>query len=139
MATRMRDLQVSDQLDQEISRESADRATTWSALATELLEEALRMRHAPGVVFVDGPTGRRAALGGTGLDVWEIIATWRACGHDFGQLRDGYGWLTEPQLRSALAYYKMYPHEIDARLEREAQWTLERVAHDLPFTRAGSR
>ncbi len=138
MATRVRDLQVSDQLDREISRESADRATTWSALAAELLEEALRMRRAPGVVFVDGPTGRRAALGGTGLDVWEIIATWRACGHDFSQLRRCYGWLTEPQLRSALAYYKMYPHEIDARLEREAQWTLNRVAHDLPFTRSGN-
>jgi hypothetical protein len=90
MATRMRDLQISDQLDQEISRESVDRATTWSALATELLEEALRMRRAPGVVFVDGPTGRRAALAGTGLDVWEIAATWRAGGNEFSHLRESY-------------------------------------------------
>ena len=49
MATRVRDLAIPDELDREIGRESADRAT-WSALATELLEEALRMRRAPGVV-----------------------------------------------------------------------------------------
>src|SRR6476660_8597580 len=98
----VRDLQISDRLDKEISRESADRATTWSAFAAELLEEALRMRHAPGIVFVEGPAGRRAALAGTGLDVWEIIATWQACAKDFRQLRGNYGWLTEPQLRAAL-------------------------------------
>lgn len=135
----VRDLQLSDRLDQEILRESEDRATTWSALATELLEEALRMRRVPGVVFVDGPAGRRAALAGTGLDVWEIIATWQACGRDFGQFRGSYGWLTEPQLRAALTYYELYPREIDARLEREAQWTPERVESELPFTRPRNR
>jgi len=135
MATRIRDLSIPDELDREISRESADRSTTWAAQATELLEEALRMRWAPGVVFVDGPAGRRAAVAGTGLDVWEIVAAWRASAKDFAQLRQSYGWLTELQLRAALAYYELYPHEIDARLERENQWTPERVASDLPFAR----
>lgn len=97
------------------------------------------MRHAPGVFFVDGPAGRRAALAGTGLDVWEIIATWRACGQDFDQLRGSYGWLTEPQLRAALTYYDLYPQEIDARLEREAEWTRERVERELHFARPQNR
>ena len=35
-------------------------------------------------------------------------------------------------------YYELYPHEIDARLEREAQWTPERVARKLPFARPGN-
>lgn len=135
MPTRVRDLTIPDELDREISRESTDRATTWSALATELLEEALRMRRAPGVVFVDGPAGRRAALAGTGLDVWEIVATWQASGKDFDQLRQSYDWLTEPQLRASLAYYELYPQKIDERLERESKWTPERVATDLPFAR----
>ncbi|HLX06566.1 MAG TPA: DUF433 domain-containing protein [Thermoanaerobaculia bacterium] len=135
MPIRVRDLSIPDELDREISRESTDRATSWSALATELLEEALRMRRAPGVVFAEGAAGRRAVLAGTGLDVWEIVATWRAAGEDFGQLRQNYSWLTEPQLRSALAYYDLYPREIDARLEQEAQWTPERVASHLAFTR----
>jgi uncharacterized protein (DUF433 family) len=135
MATRVRDLSIPDELDREICRESADRATTWSGLATELLDEALRMRRAPGVVFVDGPAGRRAAVAGSGLDVWEIVATWRASAEDFDELRQSYAWLTEPQLRAALAYYQLYPHEIDARLRREAEWTPERVASDLPYAR----
>jgi len=135
MAMRVRDLSIPDELDREIRRESTDRATTWSALATELLEEALRMRRAPGVVFLDGPAGRRAAVAGTGLDVWEIVATWQAAAEDFDKLRQSYGWLTEPQLRAALTYYELYPEEIDERLRREAAWTPDRVASELPYTR----
>jgi hypothetical protein len=57
MATRTRDLSIPDELDREIARESADRASTWSGVATELLEEALRMRRAPGVVLPTDPLG----------------------------------------------------------------------------------
>jgi uncharacterized protein (DUF433 family) len=127
MATHV-DLRIPAELEREISRESANRGTTWSALALELLEEALRMRRAPGVVFAEGPTGRRAVVAGTGLDVWEIVATWQTSAGDFQQLRQNYPWLSEHQLRAALAYYQAYPHEIDARLEREARWTPETVA-----------
>jgi len=31
----------------------------------------------PLIQFVDGPSGRRASLIGSGLDVWEVIATVR--------------------------------------------------------------
>jgi len=82
---------------------------------------------------MDGASGRRAVVAGTGLDVWEIVATWRACAGDFGTLRRSYPWLLEQQLRAALSYYKLYPAEIDARLKRETQWTPERVARELPF------
>ncbi|HEY0783938.1 MAG TPA: hypothetical protein VGE98_15885 [Thermoanaerobaculia bacterium] len=133
MAVHVRGLNIPEDLDREISRESQDRATTWSDAATELLEEAVRMRRAPGVVFADGPAGRRAVVAGTGLDVWEIVASWKASAQDFHLLRQSYTWLSEPQLRSALAYYEAYPHEVDARLEREAQWTAEKVATELPF------
>jgi uncharacterized protein (DUF433 family) len=81
------------------------------------------MRRSPGVVFVDGPTGRRASVAGSGLDVWEVVATWRSSVEDFERLRQSCSWLTEPQLRAALAYYKRYPQEIDARLRRDAEWT----------------
>jgi uncharacterized protein (DUF433 family) len=136
MSARKRDLQIPEALAQEIARQSADRQATWSALATELLEEAVRMRRAPGVVFADGPAGRRATVAGTGLDVWEVVATWRACGEDFGRLRRSYEWLNEPQLRAALAYYQLYPQEIDARLKIEAGWTPERVASELAAARS---
>jgi uncharacterized protein (DUF433 family) len=108
-------------------------------LGDELLEEAIRMRRASGVIFADGPTGRRAVVAGTGLDVWEIVATWHGGSDDFDQLRRNYEWLTEPQLRAALAYYKLYPDEIDARLSREAEWTPERIKTELPFAHPRTR
>ncbi|MBW8876123.1 MAG: DUF433 domain-containing protein [Acidobacteria bacterium] len=131
MATKAKGIRISDELDHAITRESAVRGKSWSAITAELLEEAIRMRRVPGIVFVDGATGRRAALAG-GLDVWEIIATWREGGRSYEDLRRNYPWLTETQLRAALAYYELYPSEIDARLEREAQLTPERVRQEFP-------
>jgi uncharacterized protein (DUF433 family) len=118
----------------EIEREAARRSRSWSAMAAELLEEAVRMRRAPGIVCLDGPTGRRAVVAGSGLDVWELIAAWRGVGGQYAQLRDQYHWLSDAQLRAALGYYELYPTEIDERLAREAQWTPERVRRELPFT-----
>jgi uncharacterized protein (DUF433 family) len=135
MATRAKGIRIPDELDRAITYESEIRGKSWSATTTELLEEGVRMRRAPGIGFVDGPAGRRAVVAGTGLDVWEIIATWKDGGRSHEALRRNYSWLTEAQLRAALAYYEIYPSEIDARLEREAQWTPERVRRELPFAR----
>ncbi len=44
-----------------------------SGAANLLVDEALRMIEHPGIVFRDGPTGRRAGVAG-GPDVWELIA-----------------------------------------------------------------
>jgi uncharacterized protein (DUF433 family) len=104
-------------------------------MTSELFEEATRMRRAPGILFADGPSGRRAVVEGTGLDVWEVISTWRGCKEEDAELQRCYPWLTEPQLRAALSYYRLYPREIDDRLEREAQWTPERVWRELPSAR----
>lgn len=109
------------------------RGKTWSATTRELLDEAIRLRRAPGILFADGPAGRRAVIAGSGLDVWEVIVAWQAADEDFERLRAGYTWLTEPQLRAALSYYRHYPEEINARLERERSWTPERVRRELPF------
>jgi uncharacterized protein (DUF433 family) len=131
--TRARGIRIPDELAHDIAREAEARGLSWSAMTTTLLIEALKMRRVPGIVMVDGPTGRRAVVAGSGLDVWEVIAAWQACGHDEAQLDRHYPWLTEPQLRAALAYYQLYPEEIEARLAREQQWTPERVRRELPF------
>ena len=96
-------------------------------------EEAVRMRRVPGIVFSDGPAGRRATVAGTGLDVWEVIRAWREAGEQFAGLRENYRWLSDLQLRSAVAYSELYPEEIDARLAAEEHWTAERVEAELPF------
>lgn len=139
MTTKARGVRVPEELDREIAREAEARGKSWSATTTELLEEAVRMRRAPGVVFLTGPTGRRAVLAGTGLEVWEVVATWRGVGESFDVLRESYPWLAEPQLRAALGYYRLFPVEIDERLRRENAWTPERVRRELPFAAPRTR
>lgn len=118
-------------LEQEIAREAERRGQSWSSTTTDLLTEAVRMRRVPGIVFGDGPTGRRAVVAGSGIDVWEVIATWQEGNRDFEQLRRNYDWLGEAQLRAALRYYELYPEEIEARLERERRWTPETIRLEL--------
>ncbi len=104
-------------------------------LTAELLDEALRMRRAPGIAFVDGAAGRRAVVAGTALEVWEIVQTWKDVGGDEGELSRAFPWLQPMQLRAALGYFELFPEEIEARLAREAAWTPERVWDELPYAR----
>lgn len=46
------------------------------ALLERLITEGLRTLHHSGIVYRDGPTGRRAALAG-GPDVWEVASALR--------------------------------------------------------------
>jgi len=135
MASTARGIRVPEALQREIEREMERRGVTeWSAMVLELLEEAVRMRRAPGIVFVDGANGRRAVVAGSGLEVWEIVQMWREVGEDYRRLRAAYDWLTEPQLRAALSYWELYGSEVEERLAREAKLTAERVQRELPFT-----
>ncbi len=135
MARSPKTIRIPAALEQELAGEFVRRGVReWSAGVGELLAEAVRMRRVPGVVFVDGRTGRRPVIAGAGLDIWEVIATWKAIGEDSAKLRQVYRWLSEPQLRAALNYYALYPDEIDRRIATEEAWTSERLEHELPFT-----
>lgn len=132
-----RGIRVPSDLQEQIEREMERRGVgEWSTMVVELLEEAMRTRRAPGIVFVDGATGRRPVVAGSGLEVWEVIGTWKEVGRNYERLRAAYEWLTEPQLRAALSYYELYDGEVERQLEREARLTEERVQEELPFTKA---
>jgi uncharacterized protein (DUF433 family) len=138
MPTRARGLRLTEELEEEIEREMRLRGTTFSEVATSLLREAVRMRRVPGIVFMDGPVGRRASIAGTGLDVWEVIATFKSVAEDRERLEASYGWLSDRQLAAALAYYGLYPEEIDARIEAEEYWTPEKLYAEFPYLRPRS-
>jgi len=97
----------------DIERLRRGRQATFSFLASELLAEAAKARRCPGVVFADGPYGRRARIEGTGIEVWEVVAAWLAVGKAKKRLRKAYAWLSDRQLLAALGYYRAYPKEID--------------------------
>ena len=127
-------LRLPEDVRKEIEREQKVRGTTFSAVAVSLLREAIRIRRVPGIHFVEGVGGsRRAAVAGTGLEVWEVVRAYEEVGEDYGELRKSYPWLAEPQLREALSYYVLYPYETEARLKLEESWTPERVKREMPF------
>lgn len=94
---------------------AAARDTTPSGLAQRLVDEGLRSQEIPGVVFRDGPMGRRAGLA-AGPDVWEVIAALRdseASGDAAIEAAADELDLTTGKVRTALAYYGAYPAEVD--------------------------
>ena len=110
----------------------------FSTVTKELLEEAIKMRRCPGILFAEGVSGRKARIVGTGIEVWEVIANYKSVGEDFERLRTVYHWLTELQLRAALGYYLAYPKEIDHLIAQNENWTQESIRKRHPFL-AGNR
>lgn len=106
-------------------------------LAQRYVEEGLRMDEHPLVRFADGPAGRRARLLGSGLDVWEIIATVR---DNDGDLEVAASYLEIPvgSVQAAVSYYGSYTDEIDLWIqdnelqasEAHAAWLSGRAALD---------
>lgn len=84
----------------------------------ELVGEALKAREFSGVTFKGGPAGRRAAVAGTGLDVWEIVEMHGSMGREL--LLESMANVSERALATALAYRDAYPEEIEAAIEENA-------------------
>src|SRR6266567_6723946 len=134
---RPRTIRLPEPLEKELAREFARRGVKeWSNGVVDLLQEAVRTRRVPGISFVDSITGRRPVIAGTGLDVWEVIATSKIVGHE-EKLRQAYHWLTPAQIRVALTYYRFYPEEIDRRIALDEAWTPERVREEFPVAALG--
>ena len=100
-------------------------------LAQRYISEGMRLDRHPGIVFRDGPAGRRAVVIG-GPDVWEVIAAARRA-PEHGEklvraLSERIGVPAE-KIRIAVTYYGEYPDEIDRFItanEQEAE-QLERA------------
>ena len=100
---------VVDRLDRYAASSGSNRNT----VAERFLEEALRLVEHPGIVFRDGPAGRRPGLAASGLDVWEVVET--GADHD-GSIPETAEYLeiAEHLVTAAMRYYAAYPEEIDA-------------------------
>ena len=86
-------------------------------MTTDTLTEEEKMERVPGIIFVDGPTGRRARVAGTGLEVFEIIHGYETVDEDLERLLAAFHWLKGEQILAALRYYREFPEEIDEILD----------------------
>lgn len=71
----------------------------------------------PQIAFRDGELGRRPALSGTRLDVWQVIETLKSSGNSIADAADYLG-VPEVNVRACRRYYAEYKDEIDAWTER---------------------
>jgi hypothetical protein len=91
---------------------------TPSLLAQRLVEEGLRMAEHPGILFKDGPSGRRAALA-FGPDVWEIVKVLKEVderGEQAVHAAADLLALPAPKVRVAMHYFSAYQEEIDREI-----------------------
>jgi hypothetical protein len=104
-------------------------------LAERYIEEGLRADRHPGIMFRNGPAGRRAVVIG-GPDVWEVVGAIRNM-PERGEARvpalaERLG-ISENKVRVAVRYYSEYPAEIDdwiASNDEEADRLEAALAHE---------
>ena len=106
-----------------------------AGLAQRLIDEGLRMADHPGVIFKDGPSGRRAALA-FGPDVWEIIKFLREVDERGPGAIDAAAEVfavDTSRISTAISYYGDFADEIDAEITEadeasaraEAAWLVQ--------------
>ena len=95
-----------------------------SSVANRFIDEALRMEDHPGVIFRDGPTGRRAVLIG-GPDVREVIRAVRSArgsepdldSDEVVSLVSANTGVPARLVDTAIRYWAAYPDEIDTWMQ----------------------
>ncbi|MBM4329633.1 MAG: DUF433 domain-containing protein [Deltaproteobacteria bacterium] len=122
----------------EIQRMVRETGMDFSAVTKDLLREAIKIRRCPGILFTDGVNGRRARIAGSGIEVWEVIATFYSVGKNLKRLQKAYHWLTGEQLQSALAYYSAYPEEIDSQIRKNKEWNDGKIKERYPYLNSPS-
>jgi predicted DNA-binding protein len=119
-----------------LDRRARELGLTQTALVERYVEEGLRLEDHPGIYFMDEPAGRRAKVGGTGLNVWEVILVVQ---DNDGSTAAAADYLAVPErfVTAATRYYADFPAEIDEWIREndrlyeieEARW--RRVADAL--------
>jgi hypothetical protein len=99
-------------------RASATPGASAAGLAQRLIDEGLRMADHPGVIFKDGPSGRRGALA-YGPDIWEVIKFLREIDERGPAAIDAAAEVfavDASRIAAAISYYGDYSDEIDAEI-----------------------
>lgn len=129
-----------DRLERRASRAPGLKPATLAAL---MIDEGLRMEEHPGIMFREGPTGRRAVVIGAG-DVWEVIRAIRSARSSEPDLDENAiielvgmnTGMNRGHIRTAIDYWSSYPDEVEARISQaelaEQGATAELIrAHEL--------
>lgn len=134
MAAAPKTIRMPDEVRLPIEEEAHLARRDFSSVVNEMLQEGIKMRRIPGILFADSPSGGRLArIAGTGLEVFEVVQAYRSVENSWARLKEAFHWLSDTQFRAALAYAEAYPDEIEERIRRDEQWTAETAWKRYPF------
>ncbi|HZQ30242.1 MAG TPA: hypothetical protein VFB19_00725 [Mycobacterium sp.] len=134
MASRATSYRLDPAVKAQLERQAAAEGITERALLERLVSEGLDTLHHPGVVYRDGPTGRRAGLA-VGPDIWEVVSALR---HTSGSPEDRVAALAEQfdlhprHIRTAIDFAAAHRDAIDAEVaanDRAAEDARELARH----------
>jgi uncharacterized protein (DUF433 family) len=117
---------------EQLERRTAEVNESRNALAERYIAEGVKMDEHPDIYFRDGAMGRRAAIIGTRLDVWQVMETVRNSENSPEEAADYLG-IPVAKVRAAVRYYAANRDEVDAFSGRttavseraEAAWRAE--------------
>lgn len=104
-------------------------------LAQRYIDEGMRLDRHPGIVFRDGPAGRRAVAVG-GPDVWEVIVAARSASERGEELIEALALrigVPQERIRLAIRYYAEYPEDVNrfiGLVEEEAERLEQALEHE---------
>lgn len=124
-------MRLRQSLHRELEATAARTRRSVADVTQELLEEALRTRHCPGIYFADEPSGRTAKVGGTGLGVWEVVRDFSK-DNDADRIRVAFPQLSQAQVTAALMYYARYRDEVQIRIDANDTLTPEVIEKRVP-------
>jgi uncharacterized protein (DUF433 family) len=103
-----------------LERRAGEHNESANSLAQRLIDEGLRLERHPLIWFRSAAGGRRPALAGSRLDVWQVIQTLRGEGNDLAGTAE-YFEIPEAHVRACVSYYAEFSDEIDAWIEAQEQ------------------
>ena len=128
-------LRVEEPTIDDLDRLARQRGLSRNELAERYFAEGVRRDEFPQIYFRAGTLGRRAALLGSRLDVWQVVETVRNHGNSPEQAADYLG-LSPERVHAALRYAAAHRDEIEDVAGRETEAAeraeeLWRAEHEL--------
>ena len=114
-------LPISEDIAERLRAEGEASGLPPPVLAASLIDEGLKARQFPGIVYMDGTAGRRASLTG-GPDVWQVIRALREVPADEYDPVDTVcieSDLHSRQVNLAVQFHEAYPDEIEQMIAED--------------------
>ena len=101
-----------------LERRALERAESRNALAERYIAEGVRLDEHPDIYFREAALGRRAAILGTRLDVWQVMETVRGSSNSVDEAAEYLG-VPVAKVRAAVGYYAAHRDEVEELAVRE--------------------